>query len=160
MKFISSLVSTLVLLTFTISVSAQKYKTPADTGKLNAEYVKVQNNIADLTARLSDAQSVLPAYKTEAVNAGNDAQTAAARSDTSSSKATSGNLQDSKDAKKNASDAYDKAKDARSANNNVGKQNEKIRKLTDDLKKQRQRLKDLDVMRTAINAQIPSNLHQ
>lgn len=160
MKFISSLVGTLVLLTLTISVSAQKYKTPADTGKLNAEYVKVQNNIADLTARLSDAQSVLPAYKTEAVNAGNDAQTAAARSDTSSSKATSGNLQDSKDAKKNAGDAYDKAKDARSANNNVGKQNEKIRKLTDDLKKQRQRLKDLDVMRTAINAQIPSNLRQ
>jgi len=160
MKFISSLVSTLVLLTLTISVYAQKYKTPADTGKLNAEYVKVQNNIADLTAKLSDAQSALPSYKTKAVNAGNDAQTAAVTSDSSSSKATSGNLQDSKDAKKNASDAYDKAKDARSANNNVGKQNEKIRKLTDDLKKQRQRLKDLDVMRTAIYAQIPSNPHQ
>ena len=99
MKFISYALSTIVLLTLTIPVFAQKYKTPADTGKLNAEYVKVQNNIADLTAKLTEAQSALPAYKTKAVNAGNDAQTAAAISDTSSSKATSGNLQDSKDAK-------------------------------------------------------------
>jgi chromosome segregation ATPase len=159
MKFISYALSTLVLVTFSVSAFAQKYKTPADTGKLNAEYVKVQNNIADLTVKLSDAQSGLPAYKTKAVNAGNDAQTAAAASDTSSSKATSGNLQDSKDAKKSASDAYDKAKDSRSANNDVGKQNEKIRKLNDALKKQRQRLRDLDQMRAAIYAQIPGNVH-
>src|SRR6185312_3300775 len=112
MKFFNYLLGTAVLLTVSASTYAQKYKTPADTGKLNAEYVKVQNNIADLTAKLTEAQSALPAYKTKAVNAGNDAQTAAAISDTSSSKATSGNLQDSKDAKNNASDAYDKAKDS------------------------------------------------
>ncbi len=159
MKFLSYAVSTALLLMLTIPVFAQKYKTPADTGKLNAEYVKVQNNIASLTSKLSDAQSDLPGYKTKAVNAGNDAQTAAAASDTSSSKATSGNLQDSKDAKKSAGNAYDKAKNSRSANNDVGKQNEKIRKLNDELKKQRQRLKDLDQMRSAIYAQIPGNTH-
>lgn len=155
MKFFSYLLGTAVLLTISMSSYAQKYKTPADTGKLNAEYVKVQNNIADLTSKLSTAQSELPAYQTKAVNAGNDAQTAAAISDTSATKARSGNLQDSKDAKKNADNAYSKAKDARTANNNVGKQNEKIRKLTADLKEQRQKLKDLDVMRAAINAQLP-----
>jgi len=141
----------------TITVFAQKYKTPSDTGKLNAEYVKVQNNIADLSAKLSTAQGDLPGYQTKAVNAGNDAQTAAATNGTTSSKASSGNLQDSKDAKKSAGDAYDKAKDARSANNNVGKQNEKIRKLTNQLKDQRQRLSDLDQMRAAINAQLPNH---
>jgi chromosome segregation ATPase len=155
MKIMSCLLGTAVLLAITTSVYAQKYKTPADTGKLNAEYVKVQNNIADLTSKLSAAQSDLPGYKTKAVNAVNDARTSAASSDTSSAKATSGNLQDSKDAKNNADAAYDKAKDSRSANENVGKQNEKIRKLTNQLKEQNQRLKDLDVMRTAIYAQIP-----
>jgi CHASE3 domain sensor protein len=155
MKFLNYLLGTAVLLTISMSSYAQKYKTPADTGKLNVEYVKVQNNIADLTSKLATAQSNLPGYQTKAVNAGNNAQTSAATSDTSATKARSGNLQDSKDAKKNADDAYDKAKDARTANNNVGKQNEKIRKLTDDLKEQRQRLKDLDIMRAAIYAQIP-----
>jgi hypothetical protein len=155
MKLFNYLLGTAVLLTISVSSYAQKYKSPADTGKLNVEYVKVQNNIADLTAKLATAQSGLPDYQTKAVNAGNVAQTAAATSDTSSSKATSGNLQDSKDAKKSADNAYDKAKDARKANNNVGKQNEKIRKLTDDLKEQRQRLKDLDIMRASIYAQIP-----
>src|ERR1700742_544069 len=110
MKFLSCLLGTAVLLTISTSIYAQKYKSPADTGKLNAEYVKVQNNIADLTAKLATEQSNLPAYQTKAVNAGNDAQTTAATSDTSASKARSGNLQDSKDAKKNADDAYDKAK--------------------------------------------------
>ncbi len=155
MKFLSFLLGTAVLLTVSTFSYAQKYKTPADTGKLNAEYVKVQNNIADLTARIKTAQDDLPGYKTKAVNAGNTAQAAAASNDTSATKATSGNMQDSKDAKKSANEAYGKAKDSRTANNNVGKQNEKIRKLTDQLKEQNQRLKDLDVMRAAIYAQIP-----
>jgi len=138
-----------------MSSYAQKYKSPADTGKLNVEYAKVQNKIADLTSKLSTAQTDLPALQTKAVNAGNDAQTTAAISDTSATKARSGNLQDSKDAKKNADNAYNKAKDARTANNNVGKQNEKIKKLTADLAEQRQNLKDLEVMRAAILAQLP-----
>src|ERR1700760_1758432 len=112
MKFLSYLLGTAVLLTVSATTYAQKYKTVGDTGKLNAEYVKVQNNIADLTSKLADAQSGLPGYQTKAENAGNTAQTAAAASDNSSTKATSGNLQDSKDAKKSADDAYNKAKDA------------------------------------------------
>jgi hypothetical protein len=155
MKFIYYLLSTVVLLGLSMSTYAQKYKSPADTGKLNLEYVKTQNDIADLTSKLSTAQSDLPGYQTKAVNAGNVAQTTAATSDTSATKARSGNLQDSKDAKKAADNAYSKAKDARTANDNVGKQNEKIRKLTEELKAKRQRLKDLDVMRADINAQIP-----
>ena len=159
MKFFNYLLGTAVLLTVSASTYAQKYKTVADTGKLNAEYVMVQNKIADLTSQLSTVQSGLPAYQTKAANAGNDAQTAQTASGTSSSKASSGNIQDSKDAKKSASNAYDKAKDSRSANDNVGKQNEKISKLTNDLRKEQQRLKDLDQMRTSINAQIPGNTH-
>ncbi len=157
MKFFNCLLGTAVLLTISTLSYAQKYKSSADTGKLNAEYVKVQNKIADLTTQLATAEGNLPGYQTKATNAGNTAQTATATSDASSSKATSGNLQDAKDAKKSANDSYNSAKDAQTANNNVGKQNEKIRKLSDELKKQRQRLKDLDIMRASIHEQSLNN---
>ena len=152
MKFFNYLLGTAVLLTVSASTYAQKYKTAADTGKLNAEYVKVQNNIAGITAKLATEQSGLPEYQTKAKNAGNLAKTATETSNASSAKASSGSLQDSKAAKKSANEAYDMAKDASSANDNVGKQNEKIRKLNEDLRQERQRLKDLDAMRTAIAA--------
>ncbi len=154
MKSIYQALCTIVLLALITPAFAQKYRTPADTGKLNAEYVKVQNKIAEITAKLAEVQGNLPEYQTKAVNAGNTAQTAVQTSDASASKATSGNIGDVKDAKNDANEAYDKAKDAQSANKNVGKQNEKIRSLTRDLTKQRQRLKDLDVMRAAVNAQL------
>jgi len=157
MKSFTFLLGTAVLLTVSAATFAQKYKTSADTGKLNVEYAKVQNNIAGINAKLAANQSGLPAYQTKASNAGNTAQTASETSTASTNKAKSGNLQDSKDAKKSADNAYDKAKDAKSANNDVGKQNEKIRKLKEDLRQQRQRLKDLDAMRADIHAQVRKN---
>ncbi|MFI5162932.1 MAG: hypothetical protein ACHQHN_16745, partial [Sphingobacteriales bacterium] len=71
MKFFNCLLGTAVLLTISMSSYAQKYKSAADTGKLNAEYVKTQNKIADLTAQLATAQGNLPGYETKATNAGN-----------------------------------------------------------------------------------------
>jgi hypothetical protein len=160
MKFINYVLCSIILLSVSVSVSAQKYKAPADTIKLNQEYVKVNNDIADLTAQLTIAQNNLPGYQTKATAATANAQSSATTSSNSSSKATNGNISDSKSARNDADDAYDKAKDSRSANNSVGKQNEKIRKLKVDLNKKQQRLKDLDVMRTAIYAQLPVNQNQ
>ena len=157
MKFSIKLFASAALLFLGTATYAQKYKTTADTGKLNVEYAKVQNDIADLTVKLASAKADLPDYQTKAGNADATAQTAAITNSNDAAKATSGNLQDSKDAKKSADDAYDKAKDSRSANKNVGKQDEKIRKLIDQLKVKRQRLKDLDIMRNAILAQGPTN---
>ena len=159
MKSIYQVLFTIMFIALVAPAFAQKYKTPADTGKLNLEYVKVQNKIAELTAKLSTAQGNLPDYQTKALNAGNTAKTANNTSDMSASKATSGNLSDVKDAKNSANDAYDKAKDARSANKEVGKQNEKIIDLSNDLMKQRQCLQELDRMRAAIEAQMPANMN-
>lgn len=106
---------------------------------------------------LTIAQNNLPGYQTKATTASADAQTAATASSAGASKATNGNIGDAKSARNDADDAYDKAKDSRAANNNVGRQAEKIRKLKARLYKKEQRLKDLNVMRTAIYAQIPSN---
>jgi len=38
---------------------AQKYKTAADTIKLNKEYVEVANEVAELTAKLTVAQNII-----------------------------------------------------------------------------------------------------
>jgi|SRR6185312_4673892 len=160
MKFISYVLCTVLFVTCSTSLFAQKYKTAADTVKLNEEYIKVKNDIVDLNAQLSVAQNNLPGYQSKATNARETAQSAASSSSGDATKATDGNIRDAKDAKNSAHNAYDKAKDARSANNNVGKQNEKIKKITESLRKKNQRLKDLDVMRNTIYAQQPSNLHK
>jgi len=65
MKFINYLLGTALLLAVSTSSYAQKYKVPADTGKLNLEYVKVQNDIADLDSKLTTAQSDLPGFQTK-----------------------------------------------------------------------------------------------
>lgn len=158
MKFISAVLGTAVLLTVSVSAFAQKYKSVADTGKLNTEYVKVQNEIADLKFQLGIAQNNLPGLQTKASTAGADAQQAASSSSTDASKANDGNIGDAKTAKNSADGAYDKAKDAKSANNAVGKQDEKIRKLQTQLVQKQERLKDLDIMRAAINAQTPAHI--
>lgn len=129
---------------------AQKYKTVEDTARLNKEYVNVSNDIADLSAKLTIAQNNLPGYKSKAIAAGTDAEQAAAKSSNQAAKATNGEIDDAKKAKRKARKAYNEAKDSRSANNNVDNQENKITKLTLQINKKQQRLKELDVMRLAI----------
>ena len=129
---------------------SQKYKTVEDTVKLNKEYVKVNNDLADLNAKLTIAQNNLPGYKTKAIAAGTDAEDAATKSSNQASKATNGDVGDAKKAKRRAKKAYNEAKDSRSASNNVSNQEDKITKLTLQISKKQQRLQELDVMRQAI----------
>ena len=133
------------------SAYSQKYKTVEDTARLNKEFVKVNNDIADLSAKLTIAKNNLPGYQTKAVNAGTDAQNAAATSSNQASKATNGDVADAKKAKRKARKAYNEAKDSRSANNNVSDQENKITRLTLQINKKQQRLQELNVMRSAIN---------
>ncbi|MEP7144458.1 MAG: hypothetical protein ABI707_16350 [Ferruginibacter sp.] len=139
-----------------LSAYSQKYKTAEDTGKLNLEYVKVSNDIADLTAQLATAQEKLVEYQAKSNSAQADAQNAANSSSDQASKATNGSVSDAKKANKRAKKAYNEAKDARSANNDVNDQNDKIAKLSSKLKKKQERLQELTVMRDAINAKLPN----
>lgn len=145
----------LILLISSSSAYSQKYRTVADTAKLNAEYIKVSNDIADLTAKLTIAQNNLPKIESKANAAGDDAQNAAAASSDKAAKVTGSSVSDARKAKREAKKAYKEAKDARSANNNVANQEEKIAKLTKELNNKKDRLRELETMRTAINAQIP-----
>lgn len=143
--------SFLILAMASLSAYSQKYKTIEDTARLNKEYVKVNNDIADLSAKLTIAKNNLPGYQTKAVNADTDAQNAAATSSNQASKATNGDVSDARKAKRKARRAYNEAKDSRSATNNVSDQENKITRLTLQINKKQQRLQELDVMRSAIN---------
>jgi uncharacterized coiled-coil protein SlyX len=145
-----------LVLTFITGTSAfsQKYSTPADTAKLNKEYVKTTNEITKLTSSLAIAQNNLPGYQNKAGEAASDAQNTAINSSQQASVATNGNLGDAKKAKRKAKKALNDAKDSRQAGNKVKNQDKKIAKLSFQLAKKQKHLEELDMMRTTINAQL------
>jgi DNA repair exonuclease SbcCD ATPase subunit len=142
----------LMLLMVSTAAYSQRYRTTADTGRLNLEYVKVSNDIADLTSKLAAAQSNLPGYQSKANTADANAQSAAAISSDQASKATNGDVGDARSAKRKAKKSFNEAKDARSANKNVSNQDDKIASLTSQLNKKKQRLQELETMRAEIVA--------
>ncbi|HET6767277.1 MAG TPA: hypothetical protein VFH08_07760 [Chitinophagaceae bacterium] len=136
-----------------LTAYAQVYKTAADTAKLNKEFTEVSNDIASLSARLTIAQNNLPGYQSKARTADSDAQNAAVNSSDQAAKSTEGGVKEARKAKHKSKKAFREAKDARSANNDVGDQDDKIASLTGQLAKKQERLRQLTVMRDAINAQ-------
>lgn len=150
MKTIKFLLTVFVLVAASSTSFSQKYKTAADTVKLNKEYVEVSNDIAELTSKLTIAQNNLPGYQSKAGEATSDAQNTANESKDQAAKATNGDLGDAKSAKKKANNAVDKAEDAKDANNKTKDQEKKIAKLSSQLQKKQNRLKELDDMRSAI----------
>ncbi|MBC7888425.1 MAG: hypothetical protein H7Z13_11095 [Ferruginibacter sp.] len=144
----------LILLMGGQSAYCQKYKDASDTGRLNLEYVKLSNEIADITTDLAKAQNKLPDYQSKAKSENAAAQNAAAASSEQATEATNGSVNDAKKAKKRAGKAYKEAKNARSADNDVKEQEEKISNLASKLKKKQERLQELVEMRTAINAKL------
>ena len=154
MKKFTPLCLVITLLLVSLSGFSQKYKKAEDTIKLNKEYVKVSNEIAEMNAKLTIAQNDLPGYQSKAKDANNDANDAASASSDQASKATNGDVGDAKKAKKKADKAYDEAKDSKSAKHKVSDQEEKIEDYRSDIKKKQERLGELDEMRAAINAKI------
>ena len=150
MKTIKFLLPVLILLALNLPAFSQKYKTAADTVKLNKEFVKVSNDIAELNSKLTIAQNNLPGYHKKADQADADAQQSADASSRQADKATSGDIADVRSAKKKARKAYNRAEDAQDANKNIKKQEKKIAKLSAQLEKKQQRIRELEEMRNAI----------
>lgn len=152
MKKIQFFLPVILLLMSGVTAFSQKYKNASDTVKLNGEYVKVSNDVAELTAKLAVAQNNLPGYHTKAADAVSDAQNSASQSSQQATRATNGDLGDAKSAKKKANKALDKAEDSRDADNKVKDQDKKIAKLSEQLQKKQERLRELEDMRTAIRS--------
>ena len=147
------LLPTLLFIGTTTPAFSQTYKTPADTAALNKEYAKVSSDVMDVTAQLNKAQNDLATYTRKSDNATSDAQSSALSTTDKASRATNGSVKDARRAKREARRSVKDAKDSRRANNNLDDQNTKISKLTTDLTKKQNRLKELDAMRATINGQ-------
>ena len=133
---------------------SQKYKTAEDTVKLSKEYTKINEEIAEINAKLLIAENELAGYQSKAREADNDAAKAASSSSNQASKAENGSVRDARSAKKKADKAYDEAKDSKRANNNLKAQEEKIAKYKSIIRKKQKRLDELNEMRTNINAKL------
>jgi chromosome segregation ATPase len=150
MKKILPLLSLLAMLILALPSYSQKYKTVDDTLRLSQEYVRVSNDIADLTNKIAEAESDLQSYKSKASNADNDAARAATASSNQADKATNGSVGSAKSAKRKAKKAYKEAKDSQYADKRVGNQADKLSHYQKDLKKKQDRLQELDEMRAKI----------
>lgn len=130
-----------------LQVSAQRYRTAADTPKLNIEYVKLSNEVAELTAALAVATNNLPGYEKKASNAVDNATTSAEASSRQADKATGGSIKEAKQAKRDANKAYKKAKASKEADEDMKDQDKKIARLTEKLANKKQRLQELETLR-------------
>jgi len=154
-KLIYMLGAALCLFT-TMTARAQKYKVPADTVKLNKEYLQVTTEIASLTEKLGKAQNELATFQNKASSAEHSADKSAEKSSDRADQATGGSVKDAKKAKRSAKSAYKNAKDSQSADSNLSGHEKKIAKLSAELKRKQQRLEELNVMHTAIYNQLPT----
>lgn len=145
--------ATLVLLAV-LNVDAQQYKSVADTGQLNKEYVAVQNEIAMLTEKLDAAQGKISRYERNASESASDARESASANSSQAQDAVDGSVKEARKARRKAKKSVKAAKQSRSANANYRHKQEDITSLTERLAEKKTRLAELQTMRTAIMAGI------
>ena len=130
---------------------SQTYKTVADTAALNTEYVKVSYDIADLNLKLMKAKSDQAHDSKKAGEATSDAQSTATSTTKKAENSINGSVKEARKAKREARRSVKDAKDARHAQGNLDDSNKNVTKLSTDLEKKQERLKELDGMRASIN---------
>jgi chromosome segregation ATPase len=130
---------------------SQTYKTVADTAALNAEYIKVSRDITDLKAKLEKAKSDQEDDTKKANDASSDAQSTASDATDKAAKAIDGSVKEARRAKREAKRSVRDAKDSRKAQGNLEDSNKKVSRLSAELEKKQERLKELDGMRAAIS---------
>jgi uncharacterized protein involved in exopolysaccharide biosynthesis len=141
---------------FADKAHAQKYKTAADTLKLNKEYSDISLDIARLNVKLDEAQNKTSGFQSNSANTAQNASNSAQQSKTDASKATNGNLDDARTAMKQAKKANNQANDAKNAKGDETDNQKVIKKLSEKIAEKQQALADLDKQRAAIKA-LPAN---
>ena len=157
MKFIKvkdwSAVALMTVIIFSAAIAqAQKYKTAADTVKLNKEYAGVQQDITKLKAKLDKANSKTSGYQAKVTSSGQDAASAEQASKSQAATATDGKMNDVKKEERMAKKANDDANDAKDAGKDEKNNEKEIKKLNAEIEKKQKRLSNLDAMRTSINS--------
>ena len=155
MKKFNTIKSLAVTFTFsaillTQTVFAQKYKTAADTVKLNKEYGEITLDIAKLNTNLIEQQNKTAGYQSKATSTASDAVSAAQNSKETAATATDGCLSDAKAAMKQARKANNDANDAQNAKNDEANNVKKINEINDKIAKKQAVLTDLAQQKAAI----------
>lgn len=155
-KLLSAVLTFSVIL-LTQTAFAQKYKTAADTIKLNKEYGEVTLDISKLKSNLIEQQNKTSGYESKSTSTNNDAVSSAQNSKEMASTATNGNVSDAKKAMKQARRASNDANDARDAKNNQANNIKKINKLNEQITKKQAVLDDLAQQKATILAGLNAN---
>lgn len=134
----------------TTAAHAQKYKTMADTTRLNKEYGEISLEISKLNTKLVEEKNKTADYHTKTSTSATDATATAQASKDQADVATSGNTTDTKKAVTDAKEADKKANDAKTAISDEKKNNKKINELTAQIDQKQKLLRDLDSQRAAI----------
>ena len=145
---------TLTAIFFTQSVFAQKYKTAADTVKLNKEYGEVNLELAKLNASLIQEQNKTSGLQSKSTSTSQDASASAQHSKETASTATDGSDADAKAAMKQARKANNEAGDAKDAKNNQANNAKKIEALQEKIAKKQAELADLAKQKADIMASL------
>lgn len=146
------LLSAILILLVTLKTDAQQYKSVADTGQLNKEYVDVSNEIAALTARLDAAQNKISRYQRNASESASDAHQSASENSSQAQDAVDGSVKEARKAKRKAKKSVKAAKQARSANADYQNKQEEMNSLSSRLATKKARLAELLAMRNSIMA--------
>jgi hypothetical protein len=129
---------------------AQKYKTMADTTRLNKEYGEISLEASKLTTQLIEEKNKTVDYRSKTSSTTGDAINTAEASKNQAAVATSGNTTDTKKAVKDAKEADRKANDEKHAMADEKKNIKKINELTAQIDQKQRLLRDLDSQRAAI----------
>lgn len=125
------------------TVFAQKYKTAADTVKLNKKYGETKEELTKLNSNLIELQNKTADYQSKVTSTTNDAVTSAQNSKETASTATDGSLSDAKKAMKQAKKADNKAKDEKEAKSDEANNVRKIAEINKEIGKKQAVLDDL-----------------
>ena len=136
----------------TTAAHAQKYKTMADTTRLNKEYGEISLEISKLNTKLQEEKNKTADFHSKTSSTAGDAVATAQASKDQADVATNGNTSDTKKAVSDAKAADKKANDSKDAIADEKKNGKKINELNAQIEQKQKLLRDLDSQRAAIMA--------
>lgn len=147
-----SILSSIIIL-FTTTAGAQKYRTLSDTVKLNKEYGELNLDLSKLNTKLITEKNKTASYEDKIKTMTNDAMVSGQKSKDDISSGTVGDVADSKRSMKEAKQANSDARDAQSAREKLKASNKRIEDLQEQINKKQSQISALDSVKLALVSQ-------
>jgi chromosome segregation ATPase len=135
---------------FSLASNAQRYKTLADTPRLNARYNRLTQELTELNKKLESERSKTADYQAKTAEAAKNAERATQDSREQADKATNASTKDARRAVKEAKRARREVGDAKDAEQAERNNLKRIQSLTEDIEKKQKQLDDLSKQRETL----------